>query len=294
VGAIGTQSPLFSTLIPQQRLDELAEDEGFLAHLERVKQAFETCTVPKNLYTGTSFEPNDKIAYFSMEFGIHESLPFFAGGLGVLAGDHLKAASDLCLPLVGVGLLYRRGYFHQYLDHDGWQQEEYPESNLYHLPVNRATSPSGEDIVISIQGPDHKINAVVWQINVGCITLYLLDTNLSENPPEVREITARLYTAESKVRLAQEVLLGIGGMTALKILGIHPIVTHMNEGHCAFAGLERIAQVMETHGVDSKIAMEIVTRTTVFTTHTPVAAGHDEFPPHLVKPYFLPLSRGCI
>jgi len=279
---------LFSTLIPQQRLDELAEDKGFLAHLERVKQAFETCTVPRNLYTGTSFEANDKIAYFSMEFGIHESLPFFAGGLGVLAGDHLKAASDLCLPLVGVGLLYRRGYFHQYLDHDGWQQEEYPESNLYHLPVNRATSASGKEINISIQGPNHQINAVVWQINVGCITLFLLDTNLSENPPEVREITARLYTADSKIRLAQEVLLGIGGMKALKALGIHPIVTHMNEGHCAFAGLERIAQVMETHGVDSKIAMEIVTRTTVFTTHTPVAAGHDEFPPHLVNPYFAP------
>jgi len=281
---------LFSTLIPQQRLDELAEDKGFLAHLERVKQAFETCTIPRNLYTGASFEANDKIAYFSMEFGIHESLPFFAGGLGVLAGDHLKAASDLCLPLVGVGLLYRRGYFHQYLDHDGWQQEEYPESNLYHLPVNRATSASGKDIYISVQGPNQQINAVVWKINVGCISLFLLDTNLAENPPEVREITARLYTADSKIRLAQEVLLGIGGMKALKALGVHPIVTHMNEGHCAFAGLERIAQIMETHGVDSKIAMEIATRTTVFTTHTPVAAGHDEFPPHLVKPYLLPFE----
>jgi len=281
---------LFSTLIPQQRLNELAKDDGFLAHQERVKQVFEKQIISSDKHVNTPFGPNDKIAYFSMEYGIHESLPFFAGGLGVLAGDHLKAASDISLPLVGIGLLYQRGYFHQHLDHDGWQQEEYPETSLYHLPVNRATSPAGEDIIVSVQGPEGVMHAVVWEIKIGRISLLLLDTNLSENPPEMREITARLYAADGKIRLAQEVLLGIGGMKALQALGINPIVTHMNEGHCAFAGLERMAQVMKTYAVDSKIAKEIVTRTTVFTTHTPVAAGHDEFPCHIVRPCLLPLQ----
>ena len=193
-----------------------------------------------------------------MEFGIHESLPLFAGGLGILAGDHLKAASDLALPLVGVGLLYRCGYFHQFLDPTGWQQEEYPETDYYHLPLRRARDASGNEVLVTLNGPDGEIHAMVWKIMIGRIPLYLLDTNIQENSPEIRNITYRLYDGGQKERLAQEVLLGIGGMRALATMGIQPAVCHMNEGHCAFASLERMAQTMQSHNIDLKTASEIV------------------------------------
>ena len=282
----GRNPILFSTLIRQDRLESLAEDDSFLAHQERVKKKFVSQILTPTDLPESVYKKEDIIAYFSMEFGIHESLPLFAGGLGVLAGDHLKAASDLAIPMVGVGLLYRRGYFHQYLDPTGWQQEEYPETNLYHLPVKRAKDPGGGEVYITITGPEGPIRALVWKIRIGRIPLYLLDTNLPENPPQIREITSRLYAGESKLRLAQEVLLGIGGMRALEAMGIEPSVCHMNEGHCAFASLERLAQTMSNHNLDLNTVLEIVPRTTVFTTHTPVAAGHDEFPAELVKPYF--------
>ena len=236
---------VFSTMIRQERLEGLAHDASFLAHMERVKRNFETQILkPSNLAT-SKYSKDDIIAYFSMEFGIHESLPFFAGGLGVLSGDHLKAASDLNLPMVAVGLLYRRGYFHQFLDPSGWQQEEYPESDLYHLPVRRAKDPTGNELTITVQGPYGPFKAIVWVLMVGRIPLYLLDTNMPENTAEIREITARLYVGDEKLRLAQEILLGIGGMRTLTLLGIEPSVCHMNEGHCAFAGLERLVAVME-------------------------------------------------
>jgi starch phosphorylase len=239
----------------------------------------------------SSYGEEGTIGYFSMEFGIHESVPLFAGGLGVLAGDHLKAASDLALPLIGVGLLYRHGFFHQFLDQDGWQQEEFPETDLFHLPVKRAKDRSGNEISISITGPDGEIRASVWKITVGRIPLYLLDANLPENPPEIRKITAQLYSGDPKTRLAQEVLLGIGGMRALEAMGIYPSVCHMNEGHCAFLSLERLAQTISSYSVNFETAKEIVSRTTVFTTHTPVAAGYDEFPIDLVKPYISSLAK---
>jgi len=285
------RNPLFFlTLIPPERLEELSRDESFLAHQQRIKERFESQILTPIDYSGTPYRRKEAIAYFSMEFGIHESLPLFAGGLGVLAGDHLKAASDKTIPLIAVGLLYRQGYFHQFLDHEGWQQEEYPENNFYHLPIETAKDPSGNNVKISISGPDGEINAAVWKIHVGRIPFLLLDTNLPENRPEIREITSTLYAGEGKQRLAQEILLGIGGMRALGALGIFPAVCHMNEGHSAFATLERIAQTMSTYNVNLKTAMEIVPRTTVFTTHTPVAAGHDEFPPHLVQPYLVPFE----
>jgi starch phosphorylase len=187
--------------------------------------------------------------------------------------------------LIAVGLLYRHGYFHQFLDHEGWQQEEYPETDIYHLPLKRVKDRSGDELSISVTGPEGEIRAIVWKILVGRIPLILLDTNLPENTPEIREITSRLYAGSPKTRLAQEVLLGIGGMRALKAMGIYPTVCHMNEGHCAFVTLERLAQTMSSHNINLETAKEIVSRTTVFTTHTPVAAGHDEFPVDLVKPY---------
>jgi len=286
------QNPIvFSTLVSASRLKELTVDEGFLAHQKRVKELYETKILSKPKLTDSPFEPDGTIAYVSMEFGIHESLPLFAGGLGVLAGDHLKAASDLMLPVTGVSLLYRQGYFRQYLTLDGMQQEEYPETDLYTIPIERALDAAGKDLYISINGPDWEIHAQVWKIMVGRIPLLLLDTNLPENSPEIRGITANLYPADQRKRLAQEVLLGIGGMRALASMGIFPSVVHMNEGHSAFSSLERLAQIIARFNTDLKTALEIGPRTSVFTTHTPVVAGHDVFPADLVKPYIAPLKE---
>ena len=281
----------FLTMLPQERLEEIAEDESFLAHQERVKDHFERLVKAPVDRSGSAYGQTDTVVYLSMEFGIHESLPLFAGGLGVLAGDHLKAASDIGLPMVGVGLLYQHGYFRQYLDTDGWQQEEYPETDLYTLPLERALDTSGQEFQVSLAGPDGEVRAQVWTVQVGHVPLFLLDTNVPENPPGVRQITSRLYAGDQNTRLAQEVVLGIGGMKALAAMGITPTVCHMNEGHSAFAGLERIAQIMETYGVDREIALAIVYRTTVFTTHTPVDAGHEEFPAYIVKPYLKTLRE---
>lgn len=281
--ASGRNPLAFLTLIPNERLEELAKDNGFLAHQQRVKTRFE-----KRVTLDRSQEILGKehiTGYFSMEFGIHESLPLFAGGLGMLAGDHLKAASNLAIPLIGVGLLYRKAYFKQILDNEGWQQEKYPETNLFHLPVEKVTDSNGQDITVSIPGPTGNIHAMLWKLDVGRIPLYLLDTNTSANSAENREITSRLYAGEYSVRLAQEVVLGIGGMRAFQAIGIFPSVCHLNEGHAAFAAIERIAQIIKKYGVDLETAFEIVPRSTVFTTHTPVAAGHDEFPVEPVKAY---------
>jgi len=273
--------------ISQKELEILSKDKGFLAHLKRV----EKCFYEMQTRSCDNYKSNKIIAYFSMEFGIHESIPIFSGGLGILAGDHLKASSDLNMPIVGIGLLYREGYFRQYLDGDGLQQEEYPKSDLFNLPVKRATNKNGDEIKISIAGPDGLIHAILWELMIGAVPLYLLDTELPENTPQTRDITARLYGGEDSMRLAQEILLGIGGMIALHKLGIYPSVCHMNEGHSAFSSIERMAQIMSTYNIDIKTALEIIPRTSIFTTHTPVAAGHDEFPPDLVAPYLKPFEK---
>jgi len=287
--ASGRNPIVFATLIPQERFEELAVDDSYLAHLDQVRRRYENRVL--NQTDGESpWDQGELVAYFSMEFGIHETLPLFAGGLGILAGDHLKAASGMKIPLVGVGLLYREGYFRQFLDNDGWQQEEYPETDLFHLPVTKEKDSQGNDMVIHLAVTGQDIRAQVWKVQVGRIPLILLDTNLHDNPPEVRDITARLYSGEQPIRLAQEVLLGIGGMRALEALGMQPTVCHLNEGHCAFVGIERLHQIMTRYGIDLETAREVVPRTTVFTTHTPVAAGHDEFPPAMVKPYFEPFT----
>jgi len=277
--------------VNQGRLEELAKDDSFLAHLQRVKDRY-TKRVVDDAVPSNSFDDKlGPVAYFSMEFGVNENIPIFAGGLGVLAGDYLKASSNMALPIVGVGLLYRKGYFHQYLDQEGLQQEEYPEIEFYYLPLERARDPQGNEITISITGPEGEIHAFVWKIRVGRTPLFLLDTNLPENTLEAREITARLYVADPKIRLAQEMLLGIGGMRALAAMNLFPSVCHMNEGHSAFSVMERLALFMERYKIDLKTALQVVPRCTVFTTHTPVAAGHDFFPVDLVKPWILPLQE---
>ncbi len=288
----GERNPVkFLTLVPPQRLKQLSENDSFLGHQQRVQERFVKRVRSPFEPDTNPFQDREVIAYFSMEFGLHESIPLFAGGLGVLAGDHLKAASNVSLPLVGIGLLYREGYFRQYLDQNGWQQELYPTNDLFQLPIRKVRDSSGRKVQISISGPGGSISALVWEIQVGCVSLFLLDTNIPENPPEIRHITSRLYPSDPKIRLAQEILLGIGGMRALKAMNLVPKVCHMNEGHSAFAGIERLAQMMERFDIDLAAALEIVPRTTLFTTHTPVAAGHDEFPVHLVRPYISPLQE---
>jgi starch phosphorylase len=275
----------FFSSIPQKQLEAMQHDDGFMAHLRRVQESFEQEVEAAPILTKEESGINGTVAYFSMEYGIHESLPLFAGGLGMLAGDHLKAASDRGTPMVAVGLLYRKGYFHQFMDQNGWQQERYPETDLYQLPVQRAQDINGNDLCITVQGPEGDIYAQVFKIMVGRVPLFLIDSNVRKNSPEKRDITSRLYVADGKNRLAQEILLGIGGMRALEAMGIHPSVCHLNEGHCSFVGIERAAHIMQQHNMDLKTALEVIPRTTVFTTHTPVAAGHDEFPVDLVKPY---------
>jgi starch phosphorylase len=287
----GRNPIVFLTYITQKRLEELSKDKSFLAHQQKVKESFENRVCTPLDRSRSPYGEDGTIAYFSMEFGIHECLPLFSGGLGILAGDHLKAASNRSVPLIGLGLLYHRGYFRQLLDQDAMQQEDYPEIDIYHLPIERAKDRAGKEIQVSIYGPEGEIYASVWKVRVGRIPLYLLDTNLAKNPPEIRGITSKLYSGEPKIRLVQEFLLGIGGMRVLEALDIYPTVCHMNEGHSAFSSLERIAQTMSRYNVDLDTALEIVPRTTVFTTHTPVAAGHDEFPAELVKPYLRPLQE---
>ena len=287
----GRNPIVFATKVPQERLQKLAGDDSFLAHLDRVKLKFKERVLSPAWDSHTLFGEDTRICYFSMEFGIHESLPIFAGGLGVLAGDHLKSSSHMALPLTAVGLLYRQGYFQQFLDPAGWQQEAYPETNIYTLPMVRVKNDKQDDLRIAVDGPNGKILADVWKLMIGRVPLILLDTNITENPPAVRDITARLYNSEPGIRLAQEVLLGIGGMRALEAMGIEPSICHMNEGHSAFANIERLIQAMGRYNVDLPTAMELIARTSIFTTHTPVAAGHDEFPPDTVRPYLKPLAE---
>ncbi len=223
------------------------------------------------------------IAYFSLEYGIHESVRLYSGGLGCLAGDHLKSASDLNLPMVAVGLLYRQGYFQQYLNDDGWQQESYLENEVHRLPLSPVLDAAGNPLKIAIPLPGDTMHALVWRLEVGSLPLFLLDTNIADNTAHVRQITARLYEADRTLRLRQEILLGIGGVEVLEKLGYDPGVFHMNEGHAAFLALARIARFMKSEGLTYDEALEFVYRTGVFTTHTPVPAGNETFDVNLVK-----------
>ena len=277
---------LFLSRVSQDQLTALAADESFMAHLGRVRQAFEKETLQPADTRSPVYAPGDCIAYFCAEFGVHESLPLFAGGLGALAGDHLKAASNMGLPLVAVGLLYRQGYFRQYLNNDGWQQETYPENEIHNLPLERVLKPDGNPLTVHIPAPGHALHAAVWKVLVGRIPLVLLDSNIPDNPPDWRDVTCQLYGGDHRTRLLQEILLGIGGLRALYEMGLEPQVCHMNEGHSAFISLERLARLMGNHGLDKKTALEIIVRTNVFTTHTPVAAGHDEFHVDMLRPFF--------
>ena len=271
----------------QKRLLEVTNDEGFLAHLQRVHRDLQYYVQRTGWWPRTyGGDRQPQIAYFCAEFGISECLPIYSGGLGMLAGDHLKSASELDLPLVAVGLLYQQGYFRQRLNADGWQLELFPRNDFHNMPVTQVRQPDGTPLTIEVELPQRVIRCQVWKIVIGRIQLYLLDTNVPENSPEDRHITAQLYGGDQEMRIRQEIILGIGGVRMLTALGITPKAFHMNEGHSAFLGLERIRQLMATRGVSFDDAREAVIASSIFTTHTPVPAGNDAFEPWLIDKYF--------
>ena len=275
-------------LVSQERLTELAADEGYLAMLDRAVARLSNYLERPTWFAQTHANSKLLVAYFCAEFGIVEGIRLYSGGLGILAGDHLKSASDLGVPLVAVGLLYRRGYFRQYLNADGWQQEQYPEADFHALPLTLERRPDGSPATVQVQLPGRALQVQVWRAQVGRVPLYLLDTDVEDNRPEDRAVTSTLYGGDKDMRIRQEIVLGVGGLRALKALGIEPTVCHLNEGHAAFLAAERIRQVMERSRAGFAEAKALVASSNVFTTHTPVPAGIDVFPPDLVERYFAP------
>jgi glycogen phosphorylase len=231
------------------------------------------------------------VAYFSAEFGIHESLPVYSGGLGVLAGDHIKSASDLAIPLVGIGLFYGQGYFRQRLDRDGWQQEEYLETDVNQLPLEIAIGKNGQPVTVQIKTREGSIHAKVWRVKVGRCDLFLLDSDVEDNAPDDRALTSRLYGGDARTRIRQELVLGVGGFRALTAMGITPGVLHLNEGHSGFAVLEALRTRMQDEGIGFDVAVPRVSREVIFTTHTPVPAGHDRFSAELIEEHLGPLRE---
>jgi len=282
-------------LLKQAQLEAAARDVSFLAHLDRTVGELKTYLAAESTWYARTYGKIDgmRVAYFSAEFGLTECLSIFAGGLGVLAGDHLKSASGLGVPLVGVGLLYQQGYFRQYLNAAGWQQESYEDNDFQNLPLSLELSADGRPLTIDLAYDGRNITAQIWRVAVGRVPLYLLDTNLAVNRPEDRDITDQLYGGDLEMRLKQEILLGIGGYRALEALGIRPTVYHMNEGHSAFLGLEWVRRLMETRGLSFAEAREVASAGLIFTTHTPVPAGHDYFPPALLDRYLGDYMRRC-
>lgn len=268
----------------------MLHDDAAMMNLAEVYDEFKTYMNQETWYASlddSQKTKNEKIAYFSFEYGLHESLPNYSGGLGILSGDHLKSASDLGLPFIAVGLLYRKGYFRQYLNADGWQQEYDIENDFFNLALEKVLDSNGETMKVDVDLPGRKVYAQIWKANVGRIQLYYLDANIEENSVEDRDITAQLYGGNLETRIQQEILLGIGGIKALKKLGIKPTIYHMNEGHSAFLSLERIRQLMIDDKLDRKTAREVVFSSNVFTTHTPVPAGNDVFPIEMMQKYFV-------
>jgi len=273
--------------VSQERLESLAANQGFVCEIRRAVEKLRLYLDVGPGFGGDGSPGSEPvIAYFSAEFGIHECLPLYAGGLGILAGDHLKSASDLGIGLVGVGLLYQRGYFRQYLNIDGWQQEVYLENDFANMPVERVCNEQGEALTIGVGYPNRTVYAQVWQVLVGRVRLYLLDTNIAANSREDRIITGSLYGGDREMRIRQEIMLGIGGVKALAAMGVRPSVCHMNEGHAAFMALERIAQLRHAENVTFDEAAEVVKAGNIFTVHTPVKAGNDEFRAEMVDKYF--------
>jgi starch phosphorylase len=279
--------------VPPERLAELAEDGPFLAFLESVEEDLRTYLAEPRWFQVRKGGALGAVAYFSPEFGVTEALPVYSGGLGVLAGDHLKAASDLGVPLVGVGLLYRHGYFRQQLSSDGWQQERYPALDPYGMPLTLLNASDGSPLRVEVDLAGARCAAQVWLANVGRVDLLLLDTDVDDNDEPERAVTDRLYGGGSEHRLRQEIVLGIGGIRALQAAGYDCDVFHSNEGHAGFLGLERIRQLVTEQSLSFDEALEAVRAATIFTTHTPVPAGIDVFDGELFERYFDSFAKEC-
>ncbi|MDQ6938616.1 MAG: alpha-glucan family phosphorylase [Verrucomicrobiota bacterium] len=271
----------------QARLVEVAEDDEFLRELKEVHDTFKKYLARKDTYgkKGAGSSLKNTVAYFSAEFGFHESIPNYSGGLGILSGDHCKSASDLDLNFVAIGLLYRHGYFKQQIDKDGMQEAVSLNQNFHHLPIREVRRDNAR-VLISVRILDREVLAKIWELHVGRINLYLLDTDVAENSPEDRLISAELYGGDLEMRMRQEMVLGIGGVRALGALGIDAKVFHMNEGHSAFLALERIRLLHKDQGLDFYAALQLVAASNIFTTHTPVPAGNDAFPRTMMQKYF--------
>ena len=286
---IGKNPVKFLKQVSQEKLERVSHDLEFLKKYDKIVNNFENYISSKNTWFSKKYPnaKNDLIAYFSAEYGIDEILPIYSGGLGILSGDHLKSASDLGIPLVGIGLLYKNGYFHQVINWEGKQESTYTNIDLNNLPIIPVKDENGEPLIINSRIQRKRLYLKVWQINVGRIKLYLLDSDIEQNEDvDFREITKRLYGGDQEMRIRQEIVLGMGGTNLLKTLGLKPTVYHMNEGHSAFMLLELIRDIVEEKKVSFNIARDIVTAKTVFTTHTPVPAGNDIFPIELVEKYF--------
>ena len=292
--ATGHNPKLFLRLVDESRLQAAAQDRVFIDVYHRVLSARDTYLLePQSQGPAGEFGADDLIGYFCAEYGLHESFPIYSGGLGILAGDHCKAASDLSLPFVSVGLLYRQGYFSQRIDAQGNQQADYTNARFEDLPVRPVLRHDGGEVLISLDCfPGRAVKAKLWVAEVGRIRLYLLDTNIAENTEQDRYITHRLYGGDLQTRIQQEIVLGVGGVRALRAVGLAPSVWHINEGHAAFLVLERIRELVG-QGLDFYAALEAVAASTVFTTHTPVPAGHDIFPADMVREYFGMMIAEC-
>ena len=285
---VGKNPVKFLKLVSQERLENVANNEAFLSKYDEVVQHFNAYMNTKETWFSKNYpsNTNDLIAYFSAEYGIDEIIPIYSGGLGILSGDHLKSASDLGLPFVAVGLLYKNGYFNQKIDGYGNQKTEYTNIDLDNLPILPVKDENGEDLIIDVDFPDRKLYLKIWKIVVGRISLYLMDSDIDKNIAEDRVVTLRLYGGDQEMRIRQEIVLGIAGIKLLKRLGLNPAVCHMNEGHSAFLTLELIKDIMEEKQVSFEVAKSMCSAKTVFTTHTPVPAGNDIFPMELMDKYF--------
>lgn len=285
---VGKNPVKFLKLVSQERLENVAKNEEFLAKYDEVVQHFNSYMNTTETWFSKNYpnNTNDLIAYFSAEYGIDEIIPIYSGGLGILSGDHLKSASDLGLPFVAVGLLYKNGYFNQKIDGYGTQKTEYTNIDLDNLPILPVKDENGEDLIIDVDFPDRKLYLKIWKIVVGRISIYLMDSDIDKNIAEDRVVTLRLYGGDQEMRIRQEIVLGIAGIKLLKRLGLKPAVCHMNEGHSAFLTLEVIKDIMEEKQVSFEVAKSMCSAKTVFTTHTPVPAGNDIFPMELMDKYF--------
>lgn len=285
---LGKNPVRFIQEVSQRKLDQKLNDPEYMTRYDEIVRRFDTYLSDQNTWFHRTYpeKKDHRVAYFSAEYGLNEVLPVYSGGLGVLSGDHCKSASDLGIPFTALGLFYKQGYFSQRINRDGWQETNFNDLNVSHLPVQPVVNDHGENILISVELPGRMVYARIWQVRVGRISIYLMDTDVEQNNSQDRWLTARLYGGDQETRIQQEILLGIGGVKVLEALGVKPTVYHLNEGHSAFMGLELIRKLVQEKGLPFREAKEVVSSSVIFTTHTPVPAGNDVFPLQMIDKYF--------